>query len=93
MNTLGAILGYLLFMSLYSLFKSKKSLKLTYRAKSPIIKHEALIYLLCSFIGIFLLFNPYKETTLALIVNNSPLSLQVRKVLRDGFYNIRDFIR
>jgi len=92
MNTLGAILGCLIFMILFKIFNPDKKFKPTYRTASSIIKHEAIIYLLCSFAGLFILFNPHGASELAHIVDESYLSLQVRKVIRDSFSGIRNLL-
>lgn len=57
MNTLGAVLGCLLFKLLFKLFGSSNDFRPKTKASSPIIKNEAIVYLVCSFLGIFLLFN------------------------------------
>lgn len=92
MNTLGAILGCLLFMIFFALVKSKKQFKITFRANSPLIKHEAYIYLLCSFAGLFLLFNPHGASDLAYIIDESYFSVQVRKVILDGLSGVRNLV-
>jgi len=53
-NTLGTFLGYLIFKIIYKIFKSKK----TCQNDGKFMKEEAVIYLIGSFLGIFLLYNP-----------------------------------
>ena len=74
MNTLGTVLGYLLFMGLYTLFTRRRkpsSCQAKYgnspeasptptkkkRYSSPLLMHEPIIYLICSFVGVFFLFS------------------------------------
>jgi len=60
-NTLGAIIGYLIFRLIYMVIfrqSSGKPYEIKHRASARRIKHEAIIYLLCAFFGMVLLFNP-----------------------------------
>jgi glycopeptide antibiotics resistance protein len=58
MNTLGAILGYLIFAILYKLFHPLTKLEVKYKSSSSIITNEGVFYIIFSFLGMFLLFNP-----------------------------------
>jgi glycopeptide antibiotics resistance protein len=58
MNTLGAIIGYLLFAIHYKLFHPLTRLEPRYKSTSVIITNEGFFYILFSFLGMFLLFNP-----------------------------------
>jgi glycopeptide antibiotics resistance protein len=58
MNTLGAIIGYLLFAILYKLFHPLTRLEAKYKSTSAIITNEGFFYMVFSFLGMFLLFNP-----------------------------------
>ena len=57
MNTLGAVLGCLLFIMLHSLFRPSKPFSPANRSKHWALKHEGFIYIALSFLGVFLLFN------------------------------------
>ena len=58
MNTLGAVIGYFVFKCLYMIFHKGDGVKPLRNSLLPIIRHEAIIYLVCSFIGMFLFFDP-----------------------------------
>ncbi|MCL2445127.1 VanZ family protein [Candidatus Saccharibacteria bacterium] len=55
MNTLGAVLGYFLCLAVVKGLMRKKFVRKD-RAKSPVIRHEAVVYVVGSFMGMFLLF-------------------------------------
>ena len=61
MNTLGAVIGCLVFMVFYKLAAKKGAKKSgavnVGRYSAGALRHEAVIYLVCSFMGVFLLFN------------------------------------
>ena len=65
-NTLGAVLGYFLFMLLYRLWTHRHNEGREVLAKerrhillnSKILRTEGIVYLAASFLGVFLLFNP-----------------------------------
>lgn len=62
MNTIGAFLGWILFCLFEKLFKNKKEKQIDSleRVKlSFLARHEACFYLILSFIGVFLLYNPF----------------------------------
>ncbi len=55
MNTLGAVIGYVIFQIFFSLFLKRDSKVNDERATSSfVIKHEAVLYLVLSFFGMFL---------------------------------------
>jgi Glycopeptide antibiotics resistance protein len=58
MNTLGAIIGYLIFKIIYKIFVKIDDLKITTTKVPAIIRNEAIIYLACAFMGVFILYNP-----------------------------------
>ena len=57
MNTLGVILGCLIYRHLHRVIYRTNNFRPTRRTTSPIVTHEAIIYLACSFLGMFLFFN------------------------------------
>ena len=57
MNTLGAIVGCLIYRWVYSIACKKDEVKTKEIILSPILRNEAIIYLICSFMGVFLLYN------------------------------------
>ena len=61
MNTLGAIVGYLVFKGFYRLTAKNKDnyneQKREVKHSSKVLRNEAIIYLICSVIGMFLFFN------------------------------------
>ena len=57
MNTLGAIIGYLIFKVIYKMISKTYKLQTTIKLSSPIIRNEAIIYLVCAFMGVFLFYN------------------------------------
>ncbi|MDR0281858.1 MAG: VanZ family protein [Candidatus Peribacteria bacterium] len=64
MNTLGIVVGYLIFRIFYKIFSKKEKLKSEShnsvrdkrKVSSPIVKHEAIWYLVLSFLGMFLFY-------------------------------------
>lgn len=58
MNTFGTLLGCLLYRCLHRMLFQTNNFRQTRRTMAPIITHEALIYLIFSFIGVFFLFHP-----------------------------------
>ena len=61
MNTIGVIIGYLIFKVFYKLVtkyrdKSNEQEVVT-KYPSKLLKNEAVIYLICSFVGVFLFYN------------------------------------
>ena len=61
MNTLGSFIGCLIFRLLHHVIYKTRTFRPTLRSTSPIIRHEALIYIFCSFVGMFLFFNSLWE--------------------------------
>jgi len=58
MNTLGAIVGYFVFKGFYRLTtKNKTKEQGVTKYSSKVLRHEAIIYLICSVMGMFLFFN------------------------------------
>jgi glycopeptide antibiotics resistance protein len=57
-NTVGAIIGYLIFALFYKIFHPLTRLEPRYKSSSVVITHEGLFYMLFSFLGMFLFFNP-----------------------------------
>ena len=64
MNTLGAVLGYLLFCGLYALYARSHRPTPAKSYSSPLLRHEPIIYLISSFVGVFLLLGPAVVTSL-----------------------------
>ncbi|NKQ20208.1 glycopeptide resistance protein VanZ-F [Brevibacillus laterosporus] len=58
MNTLGAIIGYLLCRALFKMIYKRGEKKLDNKS-SLVIQYEAIFYLVCSFIGMMLLYYPF----------------------------------
>lgn len=58
MNTLGAIIGYLLYRALFKMVY-KRGEKKIYNKSSLVIQYEGIFYLVCSFIGVILLYYPF----------------------------------
>ncbi|MDZ5606145.1 VanZ family protein [Bacillus pseudomycoides] len=57
MNTLGAIIGYLLYRALFKMIYKRDEKKLDNNS-SLVIKYEAIFYLVCSLIGMMLIYYP-----------------------------------
>ena len=61
MNTLGAIVGYLIFLGFYKLKTRKRDSYMGQKESteypSKILRNEAIICLICSFMGVFLFYN------------------------------------
>ncbi|GAC42181.1 glycopeptide resistance protein VanZ-F [Paenibacillus popilliae] len=57
MNTLGAIIGYLLYRA-FKMIYTRDEKKLDNKS-SLVIKYEAIFYIVCSFIGMILLYYPF----------------------------------
>lgn len=57
MNTLGAILGYLLYRTLFKMIDKRDDIKHDHNS-SLVIKYEAIFYLVCSFVGMMLIYYP-----------------------------------
>lgn len=57
MNTLGAVIGCILCRTFYRAMTRTKEFKARTRASSAIIQNEAIIYLVCAFVGVFLFYN------------------------------------
>lgn len=58
MNTLGAIIGYLLCRALFKMIYKRGEKKLDNKS-SLVIQYEGIFYLVCSFIGMILLYYPF----------------------------------
>jgi glycopeptide antibiotics resistance protein len=56
MNTLGVVVGYLIFKGLYGVFRRYRKPQAESKHRSPILRNEAVVYLICSFMGMFLFF-------------------------------------
>ncbi|ANC22653.1 MULTISPECIES: VanZ family protein [Bacillus] len=67
MNTLGAIIGYLLYRVLFKMLYKRDKKKIDNNI-SLVIKYEAIFYLVCSFVGMMLIYYP--------VVFRRPLILQ-----------------
>ena len=79
MNTLGAIIGYIVFAIFYKTFHPLTKLELQYKAKNSfVITNEGIFYMFFSFLGMFLLFNP-QDVSVAL--TETPLSAYLRTIL------------
>lgn len=62
MNTIGAFLGWALFCLFEKLFKNKKEKQVDNLERTKLsflARHEACFYLVFSFVGVFLLYNPF----------------------------------
>ncbi len=57
MNTLGAIIGYLLYRVLFKMIYKRDEKKVDNNI-SLVIKYEAIFYLVCSFVGMMLIYYP-----------------------------------
>ncbi|WP_195574975.1 VanZ family protein [Paenibacillus sp. 1001270B_150601_E10] len=57
MNTLGAILGYLLYRALFKMIDKRNDIKHDNNSSLG-IKYEAIFYLVCSFVGMMLIYYP-----------------------------------
>ncbi|MCR8985471.1 VanZ family protein [Brevibacillus laterosporus] len=57
MNTLGAIIGYLIYSALFVMVHKRGEIKPDIKS-SLVVKYEAVFYLVCSFIGMILLHYP-----------------------------------
>ena len=61
MNTIGATTGYLIFKGLYKLvtkyIDKNNGQEVATKCSSKVLKNEAVIYLICSFVGVFLFYN------------------------------------
>ena len=57
MNTLGTIIGYLIFRCIYKIAFKDREYSNKSKSISFILRNEAIIYLICSFVGVFFLFN------------------------------------
>ena len=57
MNTLGAIIGYLLYRALFKMIYKRDEKKLDNNS-SLVIKYEAIFYLVCSLVGMMLIYYP-----------------------------------
>ncbi|WP_459500543.1 VanZ family protein [Bacillus sp. C1] len=57
MNTLGAIIGYLLYRALFKMIYKRDEKKLDNNS-SLVIKYEAIFYLVCSHVGMMLIYYP-----------------------------------
>ena len=57
MNTLGAIIGYLLYRILFKMIYKRDEKKIDNNI-SLVIKYEAVFYLVCSFVGMMLIYYP-----------------------------------
>ncbi|MGE7185362.1 VanZ family protein [Peribacillus sp. NPDC006672] len=58
MNTLGAIIGYLLYRALFKMIYKREEKKLDNNS-SLVIKYEAIFYLVCSLVGMMLIYYPF----------------------------------
>jgi len=67
MNTLGVMIGYFIFMFLYDLFYKNDTIKEKNHFSVPIVRNEAVIYLILSFAGMFFLYNPWFLLKLLLV--------------------------
>ena len=87
MNTLGALLGCLIYCCLHRIRFRTNNFQRTRRSLDPIITHEALIYLACAFVGIFFLSQPSPVLSLhALNISNSIGCSMI--IIQNGFYGI-----
>lgn len=59
MNTLGAVLGYIIFKAIYKIISKKRKVESKKILASPIIRNEAIIYMVCAFMGVFLFYNSF----------------------------------
>jgi glycopeptide antibiotics resistance protein len=58
-NTLGAVVGYFIFVLLFKIFRKDSEFKTKSKHRSPFLRYEAIIYLICSFMGVFLFYNGF----------------------------------
>ena len=78
MNTLGAIIGYFLFAFFYKLIHPLTPLEPKMKSSSFIIANEGVFYMIFSFLGMFLFFNPQDVSELFRSVFGIPISEAVR---------------
>ena len=78
MNTLGAIIGYILFAFFYKVFHPFTKLEKKYKSNSAIITGEGIFYMFFSFLGMFLFFNPQDVSGLVHMVLETSLPTYVR---------------
>ena len=57
MNTIGVIIGCIIFKALLRAVTKRNRFKPTTKTTSFIIRNEAIIYLVCAFVGVFLFYN------------------------------------
>ena len=57
-NTLGAIIGYFIFKGFYKLATKKCDKNSAPKSDSKILRNEAILFLICTVVGMFLFFNP-----------------------------------
>ena len=81
MNTLGAMIGYFLFTFFYKLIHPLTPLELKYKSSSVIITNEGVFYMIFSFLGMFLFFNPQDVSELFHTVFGIPFSEAIRAFL------------
>ena len=82
MNTLGAIIGYIIFVFFYKLFHPLTKLELRYKAsRSFVITNEGIFYMIFSFLGMFLLFNPQDVSIVAHTLTEASLTAYLRTIL------------
>ena len=82
MNTLGAIIGYIIFVFLYKFFNPLTKLELRYKAKNSfVITNEGVFYMFFSFLGMFLLFNPQDVSIVAHTLADTSVTVYLRTIL------------
>ena len=59
MNTVGTIIGYMIFKVIYKIITKRSEAIPVAKVSSPIIRNEAVIYLVCAFLGVFLFYNSF----------------------------------
>lgn len=58
MNTLGAVIGYFIFKYFNKFFQKNSAIKSSNKPSSFTSQYEPIIYLVCSFVGVFILYHP-----------------------------------
>ena len=81
MNTLGAMIGYMIFALFYKITHPLTKLEVKYKSKSALITHEGFFYIAFSFLGMFLFFNPQDVSELVHMVSGGALPEAIRTLL------------
>jgi len=100
-NTLWVVVGYLIFEFFYRIFTKKKLEKVKRELSSPVIKYEAVFYLVFSFMGMFLFYNSmaglggdkYEFSENTIIIKNADGEIIDEKHKRETEDSLNGFLR